>query len=163
VRSFITQKKLQLSLRCHVDSHLPGTYFSFYGSTQHKAQMNNSTALLSYPRATWAVVGIFSIMFRHVIPPYCLRCCHHKTQLAPHTSFIQAGFQTYTMSHERTSKPAGSGQIQLQLLGGRYDVVSTAARYGPDGPWFEPRWGLDFLYPSRPASCIIGTGFLSRG
>jgi len=50
-----------------VDSHLPGTYFSFYGPTQHKVEMHNSTALLSDPRATGAVEGtsIFRIIFRH--------------------------------------------------------------------------------------------------
>ena len=42
-------------------------------------------------------------------------------------------------------------------------VVGIATRYGMDGPGFESRWGRDFPHPSRPASCTMGTGSVSRG
>jgi hypothetical protein len=34
---------------------------------------------------------------------------------------------------------------------GRDSVVSTATRYGLDGPGIESRWGRDFPHPSRLA------------
>jgi hypothetical protein len=45
----------------------------------------------------------------------------------------------------------------------------TPTRYGLDGPEFEPRWGWDFSLPvqtgleARPASCTMGTRYLSLG
>ena len=33
---------------------------------------------------------------------------------------------------------------------GRDSVVGIAPRYRLDGPWFEPRWGLDFPHHCRP-------------
>ena len=37
------------------------------------------------------------------------------------------------------------------LTGARDSVVGVATRYGMDGSEFEPQWGQDFPYPSRPA------------
>ena len=41
------------------------------------------------------------------------------------------------------------------MLGGWGSVVGTATCCGQDGPWFEPRWGRDFLYPSKFSLFLI--------
>ena len=38
-----------------------------------------------------------------------------------------------------------------RLLGGQDSVLGIATCYGLHGPGFEPRWELDFSYPSRSA------------
>ena len=53
--------------------------------------------------------------------------------------------------------------------GGRDSSVSTATRYGLDGPGIESRWRRDFPHPSRPTpgstqpSCTMGTGSFPGG
>jgi hypothetical protein len=54
---------------------------------------------------------------------------------------------------------------------GRNSVVCTATCYGTDGPGIESRCKQDFPLPfrlamlprTRPASCTMGTGSISRG
>jgi hypothetical protein len=50
----------------------------------------------------------------------------------------------------------------LGIVLGRDSSVDIATRYELDDPGNESLWGRHFPHPSRPASCIMGTGSFPR-
>jgi hypothetical protein len=100
---------------------------------------------------------------------------HNCRRQCKFSCLVRLGPSLHT--HRTTSyrQPGGKGTHCFITVGkrternvGLYNSVSTATRYGLDGPGIESRWKARFSAPlqtgpvAQPASYTIGTGSLSR-